>query len=484
MRRISRVLHVLAACAGLACGCRDGDAPSSLAPPLPGNLSELDPRVVQRIRPAHERVVAEPASARAWAELGLVYEAERLRNLALACFQEASARDPAEPRWPYREACTLSALGRPAEASSAIERSIALEPGYAPSHWRAGDYRLGLGELEAAERSFRRAIELDPAFPGGWYGLARLHLQRDESQAAVLVLEDLRRRQGEDGAILRLLAEAYRQVGRAEELGDAAALQVDEDGPVWNDPWELEARAYRQDPALLHVGEMIQDGRTEEAVQLLLDARRASGDPLAHALQLAEAYLELGRHSESEREVRALIESEPGNSGAHVLLSRLHQGRGEIEAALEELEIVTTLQPTYGGAFAAQGMLFYRQGDLERAAGALARALELGVSDAEVRYTLGQAQLTLNRWPDARSTFEALVALESENGDAWAGLAKARLKLRDLPGAESALERALATTVRQRGFVEQVREAVERARARRERREAGEPDGGEPDGER
>jgi tetratricopeptide (TPR) repeat protein len=364
----------------------------------------------------------------------------------------------------------LAALGRFDEAAVAIERSISLEPGYAPSHWRLGTYRLELGDLDAAQRSFARARELDPTFPGGSLGVARVHLQREEGERAREILEQLRVREPENTQVLQLLACARRQVGLPLETGGPGP-SGNAEPPVWNDPWELEARAYREGPLALQAGQLIQRGDADEALSLLEEARASGADQGDLALRFARAYLKLGRTQEAERELATLLAREPENTRAHMLSARMHEQRGDLTASLAELETVLRIEPDHGPALAAQGLALYRLGqrkaDFERAARSLSRAIELGSEEPEVHFTLGQALIALRRWDEAQQRFLVLLGHVPGHGDAWSGLARARLELGDLEGCAEASARAEAAGVEQRAFLDDVQSRLEKASARR-----------------
>src|SRR5262245_27652596 len=113
-------VSVLAAFA-VACGAGKPEVPE---PPLPPNLSTFDPRVVERIESARAKVTADPRRAQGWAELGMVYASERLKELAVDCFIEAEALEPRQPKWPYRTGVTLAQLGRNERAVAAFQRSL------------------------------------------------------------------------------------------------------------------------------------------------------------------------------------------------------------------------------------------------------------------------------------------------------------------------------------------------------------------------
>src|SRR5262249_54075783 len=141
-----------------ACGSGDGVGPPTPEPPVPENLGDFDPEASARVEKALAAVRAGRRSAQAWADLRAVYYSERLKGPAIECTRVAEGLEPAEARWPYRTAILLAQNGALEEATAAMQRSLALKPGYAPSHARLGNYRLQLGDLEGAEHAFRAAI--------------------------------------------------------------------------------------------------------------------------------------------------------------------------------------------------------------------------------------------------------------------------------------------------------------------------------------
>lgn len=451
-------------------GCGGGsDAPP---PPRPA-LEGLDVAASQRIDEAVAKVEAERGSDRAWGELGMVYDSERLRTLALECFDVAARLGPRQPRWPYRSAVTLAKLGRTDEAVAAIERSLALEPGYPPSHYRLGLYRLESGDLGRAEAAFRKATELDSVYPGGWIGLARVHLQRDENEAAIEILERLARQEPDDTTVRQLRSNAYRQAGRETEFEPGEVL-ADEDVPVWNDPWELESRRFRRTPTMLLVGQALTAGRPEEALALLERARAEGASPEETTLHAANAHLALGRLDEAQAEIDGALRRQPKDVGALMVQVRIRQARGDDGAALDVLRRVTELSPSYGGAWAARAGLEITLGDAEQALASVEQAVRYGVAGDDVQALRLQALMTLGRWPEVQRALEPFLATHPDDGQAWAQLALARNKQDDVDGARAALERARANEA-PAVLLRNVGEAIDRkagAQARRAREDS------------
>lgn len=455
--------------------CSGASAPP--VPPLPENLASFDPRVVTRVEEAHARVVAEPRSGQAWAELGMIYAAERLKTLAVECFRAAGRLEPRQPKWPYREAVTLAQLGDAAGARAAITRSLAIEDEYAPSHARLGNYLLDLGDLGAAEAAFREAVRLDSSYPGGRVGLARVALQQDRTDEALALLAKLAEEDPSDRTFRQLLALARRQAGEVV-AGGAESVVGEEDVQVWNDPWELEARAFRESPTMLRVGRLVESRQWQEALALL-DEERARGAGVAEtALQYAACLSGLGEDERALSELEALLALEPDNTSALLHKARLLDDAGRIPETVELLQRVTALQPSHAGAFAALGGKLRALGAHEPAVSALRRALELGQDDYDLRFQLGESLIVLKRWEEARELFRALTRERAEHGDAWLELTIAELRTGDLAAAEAALARAIATGNAAPRLLRDVQASLAAARERREKKQGDAASGG------
>jgi tetratricopeptide (TPR) repeat protein len=468
MRRAASALPALVL--ALALGCGAGASPPP--PPRPAAMGDFDARVRERIDAALARLEEAPRSAGAWAELGMVYAAERLRDLALECFAVAAELEPHQPKWPYRSAVTLGQLGRFDEAARSMERSLALEPGYAPSHARLGEYRLALGDLAAAEAAYRRGTELDSSYPGGWVGLARIALQRDENARALEILERLVADDPEDRTFRQLLAHAQQAAGLATG-GEPESFLADEDLPVWNDPWELEALAFRQRPTMIEVSKRIEGGRAAEAIELLLAERAGGADQAETAQLMAQALAMLGRRDEALAELELALRRDPESSSLLLMKVNLLGESGDAKGSLAVLETLTGLHPTFGGAFAAKALRYQALGLHEQALEAFERAEALGIDDYELRFMRGQSLIALTRWKEAEQALSELCAERPGHGDAWLQLGIARLRTSGLEAAEAALAKAEAAGNASPKLLENVRREQAGARTRRERKMSG-----------
>ncbi len=127
-----------------------------------------------------------------------------------------------------------------------------------------GHYMLGLssqkaGQFEQAERSLRRALELDSTHVRSWQNLARVFLDTGRPDEAFQALESGRSLDPESGVTYRLLGRTLHQQGNPGEAADAyrEAILIDD-----RDAWAM------NNLALV----LMQDGRYLHAAQTLAQA--------------------------------------------------------------------------------------------------------------------------------------------------------------------------------------------------------------------
>ena len=98
----------------------------------------------------------------------------------------------------------------------------------------AAHYTLGLhawraGRLDEAEAALRKALDLDPEYPGAHHLLGRVHLARSNPAAALQEME----REKEPGWRRYGLALAYHALGRKKEADAALAELLEKDEEDW-----------------------------------------------------------------------------------------------------------------------------------------------------------------------------------------------------------------------------------------------------------
>jgi tetratricopeptide (TPR) repeat protein len=147
---------------------------------------------------------------------------------ALGHIEQALVWDRAAVPLLQQKAVVLSALGRGAEAVSALEDAIALEPDSARLHYLLG---LACNEVKEEQRAIdelQRAVELDPMLGRAWYNLGLALHAADETRRALRALEQAQTALPDDPRPSYARATIHYQQGDLEAAAKAAeeALRI------------------------------------------------------------------------------------------------------------------------------------------------------------------------------------------------------------------------------------------------------------------
>lgn len=422
-------------------GCSSPGPP--VEPPRPATLDAIDESLAEEIREALERVELSPADASAWMTLGMVYEANRMFDLALPCYEHVVEMQPDDPRSWYRLALTRGRSGDLEGGVQALERVHALDPSYGPAYWKRGFSLLDAGRLPEAETAFRRALEVDRRDPAAWAGMARVHLKNGDPREAVRLLETVLASQPQRRYFHHLVGIAYREAGEPDEA--EKHLQLGRDSvAAWLDPWSLELARYKSGLrwALAEADRARMDGRYDLAIPALLELRKKEPTDQQILATLGKAYVGAGRVEEGLETLLLMIDLHPDNFRAHLDIALAYEQAGRPGPALEHADRALELNPEFAAAHWRRGQILRGTGRFEEAAAALARSVELDPDDTIALTVLGECLIELRRWDEARSHLESAVRVQPDNGYAYLKLGVARMNLGDAAGAREALNEA------------------------------------------
>ncbi len=452
-----RTLLIACACSLAAC-----EREPRRTIPLPPQLERLDSRVAERIVSAVEELRAAPLAPERWMHLGMTYEANDLFAPAVECYERAVELEPSAKHW-HRKACAEAGRGDWDAAAQAMRRSIELEPGYAPSHWRLGSYLFDLGQFEEALRSFTEVTRLDPDHFGGPTGIARVHIQRGEPERALAVLEATLNANPEEPTALRLLRTAYLQAGRA---GDAEKTRVPwrKQSLLGRDPWQREFREYRERPLMERALDLLQSGDAAKAVELLEEFTAERPDDLNAVAYLAQGYALTHRDQEALRAVEEALAREPNNLLVLRVLARIQGDAGQDEELLSTLEKVVTIDPNDIESWRKKGWTEARVGRSAEALESLRRVFALDRREPEILVDIGELELALGRFEEALRTFEEALASGVSGPRFFRGLARAYSHAGRLDDALSVLERAPYLDEEGQRLLDECRAAKEKSR--------------------
>ncbi|UCG32297.1 MAG: tetratricopeptide repeat protein [Phycisphaerales bacterium] len=421
--------------------------------PLPLDMQDLEPKVREAIEAAIENVKAHPADAEAVAELGILYHANLLVELAVPCYRRARELAPGNHQWRYLLAVVARHTG---DADTARSELLALRDAgveYPPVFFHLGEISLDAAELDQAAALFSRMIELAPQAAGGYFGMGRVEAQRGNYEKAVEYLSQARDRAPTSEDVLQQLGLAYRRLAQATndpELRNKArdtllAARQAEEILLYRDPWRSAIHRVEVSPAQLseRARILVDRGMLQQAEQIMLEVVARQPNELLFITQLAGIKYRQGQMHEARELCARAVELAPKDPHAWEGLAETRRAVRDYEGALAAVNAALELDPSRLQTRYLRGRILLEAERPEQALPDLQAAVAADPNHAAALVRLADALLRLHR--DAEALPVARRAAELDGGSAYAhfewGIALARSG--DLDGSERALRRAL-----------------------------------------
>ena len=419
--------------------------PRAPRPTLPRveSLGTVAPEVAEAARQALGDLARDPRDPQRWGRFGMVCEANGLVAAARDAYVSATSIDGADAKWWYRLAFVRARSGGIDEAIQDVRRAIEINPGYAPAHWRLGLWLLDRNDTEGAERAFTRAGELDSRDISSAVGLARVHLQREEPQRAVDVLERALARTPGDRYAMQLLGTAYGRLGRVEEARYALAVGMTGE-PAWPDPWTDEMLQFRRGFAvrLKDATQYFVAGQMPQAIALLEQLRQEKPDDIALLNHLGEVYVAARRTGEGVAILERVVAKDPERFEAYVNLATAYLNQNDLTRALAAADRAIALNPAVGRAHEVRGLIVWKRGDERAALESMRTAVQNDPRDVRAMVWAGMLAMNLAKPADALDSFDRAARLDPTRVEALVGIANAGMTLGQWDRAAAALQHA------------------------------------------
>lgn len=409
---------------------------------------------------------------------------------ALASVLEAQ---PEDDRAFVRIARLHFEAGRHEEARTHYERALALfnkEPGRLAE---VGSFFLYLGEADAADRLFRKAIEIEPGNPDHHVGSIaartrkRFYVAADGAFSEAIAMgsesADLWQVAGQLSVIRKKYDDASERYQHALKLApertdlllDIANLHADrgnieqavtayEDALIKGVPLEDIA-----DPLVKAYTRLDDDGAADSFIQsLALDTNRLDilliaarlndergnhqaavvayedalikGAPIADiAGPLARAYMNL----EDGTAVERILGSVPDRPDLAAIRGDLYESTGSLRKAMGAYETALASTPDNVDLLKRLGRVYERLGSRESAAEVYTKALQNAPGEIDLLITLGDVLRELDRNAEARPRYQAAIDAGAKRVDAFNGLGLSAEALRRLRESRLAYRNAL-----------------------------------------
>ncbi|MHC4258833.1 MAG: tetratricopeptide repeat protein [Planctomycetota bacterium] len=271
-----------------------------------------------------------PYNCLAWYNLGTAYDDLGRHREAIEAYEQAIRIKPDHVDAFYNLGNACSNLGRYQEAIEAFEQAIRIKPDFAHAHSNLGTAYGNLGRYKEAIEALEQAIRIKPDHVDAFYNLGNVYGNLGRFQAAIEAFAQATRIKPDDASAWCNLGNGYGGLGRYQAAIEAyeQAIRIK---PDYADAHYNLGNSY---------GSL---GRFQEAIEAFEQAIRIEPDEADAWYNLGNAYSGLGRHQETIEAFKQAIRIRPDYTDAHYNLGCLYLNMSDKGSALEQYEILKTL---------------------------------------------------------------------------------------------------------------------------------------------
>ncbi|MCF8198586.1 MAG: tetratricopeptide repeat protein [Sulfuritalea sp.] len=276
------------------------------------------------------------------------------------------------------------------------------QPQTAEACVRTGVEHMENGRLEAAQASYRRAMELDPDCAEAHFKLGNVYLKRQRPEPA-------------EACFRRAIEIAPNYVKALYNLGNLLLRQsrLDEAAVCYK-------RALSADPdytyAHINLGVALKDqGHYAEAETSYLAALKLDPDNTEILNNLSVVQIELGRLAEAEANCSRALELLPGFALAHNCRGAILNKQGRLAEAESCYRKALALSPGYAEALNNLGIVLKTQGRLEEVEDTYRRAINARPGYVNAYKNLGAFLTDQGRFAEAEAIHRRLLEFDAMN---------------------------------------------------------------------
>lgn len=363
-------------------------------------------------------------------------EREALEALGYLANTSPVRRNPPDPRdlvaghVQIERAQYYMGAGEYEKALASIDMMLESDPENIAALSLKGHVYTAMGDLDRAEATYRRSLEIDPTNSDVVKGLCRLESIRGRHERVIELARLGRETRSPFGMFDAVEARALTALGREEEA-DALLSSALADNP--DDPDLLSAHAER----------LIMQGRKAEAEEALTRAVDRSPFHGRARRLLGQLLQEEGRPQDAIEVYKEMLRIQPDDSETHLAIGTILLD-SDPSGALPYLEEASRLAPSRARFLTTLGVAYLKTGRLSEAESTFRRAMVLSPDDPSVRNNLGIILVQSKRLEEAVSELTALLQDNPDYAAARNNLAIALAESGDLARAEREVRRAIA----------------------------------------
>jgi tetratricopeptide (TPR) repeat protein len=132
-------------------------------------------------------------------------------------------------------------------------------------------------------------------------------------------------------------------------------------------------------------------------------------------LKAATLLLLAGQFDDAKTRVQRVLDADPRNVQAHILLGNILAGMRDLDGAVAQVEEAIQVDPSRGASYSSLGALRLAQGERAAARAAFDKAVAVDPSSVDARMALAVFQLQVGDTADAEKTVRDALALDAQH---------------------------------------------------------------------
>lgn len=362
-------------------------------------------------------------------------EREALEALGYIANTSPVRRDPPDPRdlvtghVQVERAQHHLAAGEYEDALASLDIMLDRDPENLAALSLRGKVYIAMGDLDQAEETFRRCLEIDPANSDVVAGLCRVEAMRGRHERVIELAQIGRESRSPFGLFDAIEVQALMTLGREEEA-DALLASALTEKP--DDADLLSVYAERQ----------IKQGNDAEAEAALTRAVAKSPFHGRSRRQLGELLARSGRPEDAIEVYKQMLRIQPDDADAYFAIGSILLD-SDPNAALPYLEEACRLAPSRIFFLTSLGIAYLKDGRMTEAEATLRRAIALSPDDPGIRNNLGIVLVQTRRFEDAIRELSTLLERHPRFTPARNNFAIALAESGDLVRAEREVRQAI-----------------------------------------